>query len=164
MTKLVIYISKISKYKIAKNSNTEQATNNIFGVTGMEDIRKGCSCCLNGLDERGIHPDDPLAKTCTLALRCWPVALAQDSRKGCCHRRNHVRSAEASGVARGVVSECWAPCLFYLGLGVQGHGLPSTPQSPTPLSQQTLRIGQETGFRAREANSSGFRLNILYQL
>lgn len=51
MTKLVIYISKISKYKIAKNSNTEQATNNIFfGVTGMEDIRKGCSCCLNGLE------------------------------------------------------------------------------------------------------------------
>lgn len=70
------------------------------------------------------------------------------------------RSGEASGVARGVVSECWAPCLFYLGLGVQGHGLPSTPQSPTQLSQQALGIGQETGFRASEANSSGFRLNI----
>lgn len=70
------------------------------------------------------------------------------------------RSAEASGVARGVVSECWAPCLFYLGLGVQGHGLPSTPQSPTQLSQQALGIGQETGFRANEANSSGFWLNI----
>lgn len=70
------------------------------------------------------------------------------------------RSAEASGVARGVVSECWAPCPFYLGLGVQGHGLPSTPQSPTQLSQQALGIGQETGFRASEANSSGFQLNI----
>lgn len=75
-----------------------------------------------------------------------------------------VRSAEASGVARGVVSEWWTPCPFYLGLGVQGHWLPSTPQSPTQLSQQALGIGQETGFRGSEATSSGFRRSISHQL
>lgn len=38
-----------------------------------------------------------------------------------------VRSAETSGVGRVMVSRCWVPCPFCPKLGIQGHGLPSTP-------------------------------------
>lgn len=46
-----LHFSKISKYKIAKNSNTDSKLQIIFllflGWVGMEDIRKGCFCWLN---------------------------------------------------------------------------------------------------------------------
>ena len=55
-----LHFSKISKYKIAKNSNTDSKLQIIFllflGWVGMEDIRKGCFCWLNkDQNERGIH-------------------------------------------------------------------------------------------------------------
>ena len=55
-----LYFSKISKYKIAKNSNTDSKLQIIFllflGWVAMEDIRKGCFCWLNKYqNEGGIH-------------------------------------------------------------------------------------------------------------
>ena len=88
------------------------------------------------------------------------MALVQDSMKGCCHGRNHGKVCRGIWCSQRYGVRVLGTLPFLPRAWVQRHGLPSTPQSPTQLSQQALGIGQETGFRASEANSSGFRLNI----